>query len=324
MTSKTMPPEEVARLAVSLRKHFVAHPGYETARKLLGELRDKRQAELDLCLPSEGRAIAVIGESGSGKTTAVRRMLEHIGPLDVAPSEYRWISIRVPTPATQKDLARAILHALAFPLARDTTASRMWEMVAFHLHLRKTWLIHLDEGQELGGRGSDNEKAAVINALKSLMQIADWPINLIISGTPELHELLTQDPQLSRRFYVVRFLPQTELDSRRNVAGLVGSYAKQAALPLAADLRDVEFIPRLIHAGREQFGIIVELIIGAITRTLAENQAALNAASFATHYAQRTGETPARNPFLAPDFRSIPTGRTPLGPEPPTPPKRRR
>lgn len=83
----------------------------------------------------------------------------------------------------------------------------MWDLVSFHLHLRKCWLIHLDEGQELGGRGSEIEKAAVINALKSLMQIPDWPTNLVISGTPELHDLLMQDPQLSRRLFVVHFLP---------------------------------------------------------------------------------------------------------------------
>ncbi|WP_233352088.1 ATP-binding protein [Pseudogemmobacter humi] len=128
---------------------------------------DKRQAELELGLTSEGRGIAVIGESGSGKTTAIQRILRRLDAADAGAGELRWISIRVPTPATQKDLARAILHALDFQILRDTTASRMWDLVSFHLHLRKCWLIHLDEGQELGGRGSEIEKAAVINALNS-------------------------------------------------------------------------------------------------------------------------------------------------------------
>ena len=64
--------ERVARVAVSLRKHFVAHPGYDTTLRLFHELMDKRQAELELGLSSKGRGIAVIGESGSGKTTAVQ------------------------------------------------------------------------------------------------------------------------------------------------------------------------------------------------------------------------------------------------------------
>lgn len=157
----------VARIAASLRKHFVAHPGYNSARKLVHELMDKRQAELDLGLFSEGRGVAVIGESGSGKTTAVQRILRRMDLSDAEPGELRRVSIRVPTPATQKDLARAILHALDFPIMRDTTASRMWDLVLHHLQLRKCWLIHLDEGQELGGRGSETEKAAVINARKA-------------------------------------------------------------------------------------------------------------------------------------------------------------
>lgn len=106
----------------------------------------------------------------------------------------------------------------------------------------------------------------MINALKSLMQIPDWPTNLVVSGTPELHDLLTQDPQLSRRFFITRFLPVTEFDACDDVAELVARYAGLADLPLAPDLADVEFVPRLLHAGREQFGIVVELIIGAITR----------------------------------------------------------
>jgi hypothetical protein len=315
--------ERVARVAVSLRKHFVAHPGYDTTLRLFHGLMDKRRAELDLGLTSEGRGIAVIGESGSGKTTAAQRILRRMDLSGTEPGELRWISIRVPTPATQKDLARAILQALDFPILRDTTASRMWEMVHHHLQLRKCWLIHLDEGQELGGRGSETEKAAVINALKSLMQIPDWPVNLIVSGTLELNDLLMQDPQLSRRFFVVRFLPVTEFDACDEVRGLVAGYAGLADIPLTPDLSDVEFIPRLIHAGREQFGVVVELIIGAITRALGDGKAAVGLKDFARFYAERSGDVSARNPFLVPDFRSIPTGRAALDPEPPTPSKGR-
>lgn len=83
----------------------------------------------------------------------------------------------------------------------------------------------------------------MINALKSLMQIPDWPTNLVVSGTPELHDLLTQDPQLSRRFFITRFLPATEFDACDDVAELVARYAGLADLPLAPDLADMEFVP---------------------------------------------------------------------------------
>lgn len=66
---------QAAQMAVSLRRHFVAHPGYDTVQRLFRKLMDKRQAELELGLTSEGRGIAVIGESGSGKTTAIQRIL---------------------------------------------------------------------------------------------------------------------------------------------------------------------------------------------------------------------------------------------------------
>lgn len=324
MTDEPIATDPVARIAVAMRRDFVAHPGYDAAREIFGELWQKRLAELDLGQPSEGRGIAIIGESGSGKTTAVRRILRQQAFAGTDPGELRWISLRVPTPATQKDLARAILRALEFPIVRDSTASRMWDLVNFHLHLRKTWFVHLDEGQELGGRGSDTERAAVINALKSLMQIPDWPINLIVSGTPELHDLLAKDPQLSRRFFVVRFHPVTELDARDDVLALLEHYAAFAELRLGPDLADVEFIPRLIHAEREQFGIIVEFLIGAITCALSAGRAELRCADFAQFSAARTGNAFNRNPFTAADFRTVPTGRSQLVDEPAPKPRRRR
>lgn len=101
----------------------------------------------------------------------------------------------------------------------------------------------------------------------------------------------------------------------------IARYAGLADLPLAPDLADVEFVPRLLHAGREQFGIVVEIIIGAISRALAEGHPALGVQDFARFYTERTGDGAVRNPFLVPDFRSVSTGRSPLEPDPSASPK---
>lgn len=66
----------------------------------------------------------------------------------------------------------------------------------------------------------------------------------------------------------------------------------------------MEFVPRLLHAGREQFGIVVELIIGAITCTLVDGHPAVGIQDFARFYAERSGEGALRNPFLVSDFRT--------------------
>lgn len=324
MTEGARSPEDIARIKAELRSRFVHHEGYQALRARYRDLIAKRTAELALGLISEGRGIAVIGESGSGKTTAVQRILRHDGPFDAAADEIRWISLRVPTPATQKDLTRAMLVALKFPIARDTTASRMWELVHHHLALRRTWFIHLDEGQELGGRGSDAERAGVINSLKSLMQIPDWPLNLIVSGTPELRQLLQQDAQLSRRFYIVPLAPINEIVFRDHVRDLIARYAQLAGLPLARDLDEAEFVPRLIHAAREQFGILLELLIDALAHALAQPSGRLDRRAFSAAYAERTGAILAANPFDAPDFRTVPNGRTPPpNDDPPVRPRKR-
>lgn len=324
MTEQDNLRQDAARIAVTLRAKFFAHPGYDAAHERCRRLMDLRRAELEFGLSKDTGGIAVIGESGSGKTTAVQRILSQIEAPGMEEGDIHQISVRVPTPATQKDLARAILQALEFPVARGSTASRMWDLVIHHLRLRKCQLIHLDEAQELGGRGSDGEKAAVINSLKSLMQIRNWPVILLLSGTPDLDQLIAQAPQLLRRFSIIRFLSMTEFYFREHVASLIAGYAGHAGMMQAAELRDAKFVPRLLHAGREHLGIVIELTIGAIFEALLAGRQELRQADFAQFYTGWTGCTTAQNPFVAADFRSVQNGHAGLTAEIQPKPKRRR
>lgn len=158
---------------------------------------------------------------------------------------------------------------------------------------------------------SPQERQAVVNTLKSLMQSRDCPVSLILAGVPHLNgapgllDLLGHDTQLSRRLAPIEFAPLPLGTSTRDLVGLVERYATRAGIRLAPDLLSAEFGARLCHAGAHQFGLVVELIIDAIERALNDQEPddPLAIAPFAAAFRRRTGAIDALNPFLAEDYR---------------------
>lgn len=67
----------VAQKIVSLKGVFAQHHAFEHLQSEFRLLLDRRRAELAAGVVHEARGIAVICASGSGKTSAVARLLSH-------------------------------------------------------------------------------------------------------------------------------------------------------------------------------------------------------------------------------------------------------
>lgn len=243
---------DVARVVSDLRARFVAHDRYVDLRREFDVLLHRRRADLAAGRSPEARGIAVVGHAGSGKSTAIARLLDRhpdiqcLGPdrleADVA-------SFLVPSPATLKSVGLACLTGLGYPLRRDRTAMIIWELVQTHLHQRRVLFLHLDEVQDLHVSRSKNEMQAVVNTLKSLMQHSAWPVGLILSGTMALKELINVDPQLSRRLVPVALEPISPTTHGGDVRAVVGGYAEAAGLPVGKEVLEFQFVGRLVHVG---------------------------------------------------------------------------
>jgi len=299
---------EMARL----RDLFYRHPRQEEFEKLFNRLLEKRRAEIANGFRAEGRGIAVVGAAGSGKSIAVKRLFEKNSSAKMMEEgclEADVVSLDVPSPATLKEVGITLLKALGYDLKTDRSAGIIWGLVSEHLALRKILFLHLDEAQHLSSAKSELARQSVINTLKSVMQKRGWPVGIILSGTPEVSEILNFDPQLSRRFYPIEFRPLHYSSDREIVQDLLVSYVRKASLSLSKETLTEDFGQRLSHSGANELGLIIQLVTEAIETASEEDSSVLEHRHFSAAFRLKAGCMDGLNPFIADDYLTIDSRR---------------
>lgn len=302
------PNHDVPQRILALRGKFLRTDAHCRFEQLFDDLLSRRRAEIEAGIVEEARGIALIGASGSGKSTAVRQLLARHESLVLSNPETARadvISLAVPTPATAKFVGMTTLEALGLQLRRDRTAQTIWTMVKDHLRERQTLFLHYDEAQDLSLHQTPKELTSIVNTLKSLLQNPDWPVGLILSGTPELSSIINHDPQLARRIYPVEIPRLSAAIDSDPVTGLIVKYADAAGLEASPGVLTRDFSARLIHAADREFGLLVEMTIGAIEEAMKGRRTALEIGDFTWMFRRRSGCIDGLNPFVVDDFERI-------------------
>ncbi len=250
----------------------------------------------------EGRVVAVPGQSGAGKTTAIERMLaQHPDLPDFGKPSCPVISVTTPGSCTLKTLGRAILWRLGYPLQVDRKEHEVWEMVQIRLTTLGTKLIYIDELQNVTKDAKKNEAPRIRNTLKSLLNNQENPICLLLSGTPEIQQFIEEDTQIRRRTRFVLFRSFCESDTAA-IKGTVKTLVETSGLTV--DFRG-QLAQRLLHAGLDELGTAIEISIEAIEIALQSSATIATREHFAIAYARRTQNAAPANPFVANNWRAI-------------------
>ncbi|MBO9401167.1 TniB family NTP-binding protein [Shimia sp. R9_3] len=163
----------------------------------------------------------------------------------------------------------------------------------------------IDEAQDLYINKGNKTRNDVVNTLKALMNDRDWPVGLVLSGTHDLLEMINSDAQLRKRLHVTHLNPVSWVSHGGGVSQiLAGLIAKSGLLP-TEQVQVGEFYKRLMHAGANEFGLIIEMSLDGIEEALYSNDSQLTVDHFADSFRRKTGCIPAFNPFLAEDFQRI-------------------
>lgn len=300
---------ETAAKMTELKKLFVQHERFDPLYDQFQLLMQKRLADIKACEVNEAHGIALSGGSGAGKSRAIDKLVSRArkeGEADgLSPSAI--VSVKIPSPATLKFVGQKILRALNFNLSSERQAWYIWDLVHHQLREQNVLFLHLDEAQDLSKRGSRSELNEIASMLKSIMSDPEWPVGILLSGTPELESILNHDPQLSRRMKSVRFTPITTSQQAPDIQELLGEYAAAAQVSLNSEVSELIFAKRIIHAAANEFGLVIELILAAIEEALIESTRILERRHFEKAYLARTACSPALNPFVATDFYRINT-----------------
>lgn len=305
MKSKSIP--EIAQKVAQLRDHFVHHERFEPLEARFAMLLAKRLSDINAGRSSEAHGLALSGASGTGKSAAMVHLLgkvpRHLMAADH--TEATVISLRVPSPATLKFVGQTLLRSLGYQIGSERQAWYIWDLVRHHLKERKVLFVHLDEAQDLASRGTKNELNSVASMLKTLMTDPDWPVGIILSGTPELEDILNYDPQLARRMETVHFNSLSSIAHSNDVLDLLENYSSRAGLKLAAEICEIAHGERLIHAAAHQFGLVIELTLAAIEQAFLRSSKELSRIDFSLAYHLRSACDDAFNPFIVKDFHRV-------------------
>ena len=267
--------------------------------------------------PGKRRALFVIGESGSGKTTAIRNLIAtrpEFQPYEddsgdvVSPM----VSYDAPSPLTLKLLAKVGIEATGYPVYGRLQENEAWELFKQRIQARSVLFLHIDEMQHAVKGNSPTKLQHLADTVKSLLQIRNWPLHIILSGVPGIVDFLDHDSQLKNRSMVMEFVPQTSADAATIRVIVQRIVEKHAGMTLAKDASDDEFMNRLIHASSGAFGTIIQVVRATVEHVLhaTTNEGnpapeVVTLAAFADVYAAFTGCVRAQNVFASKEWGMI-------------------
>lgn len=246
----------------------------------------------------ETRGVVVDGPGG-GKSTLIARVLKKHPVLAMGPDGHpHFLDVIVPSPATFKGLGLEILRRTDYPTGRSRRDMwEIWHMVRGRMSDLGVSLLWIDEAHDLFCA----DRKLILRGLKYLMQ-GDEAFTLILSGTGQLEEILRSDPQLWRRFTLMHLPPVNAFTQGDELQDLVANYCQTAGLEPCIH---PELLPRLVHAGRGRFGLVLELVVAAIEQALVGGHSAVDIDHFAAAYALKEACSSDRNVFYAHDWMLI-------------------
>lgn len=260
---------------------------------------------------SHRRSLFVIGETGSGKTRSIKRILQEIDEWTPVKNQWgdpvtRLLCIKPPKPCNMRALAVELLSAMGVPLRGRKTDPEVYVFLKEQLKERGVKAIWIDEMQDVLRNNTPKAIQAIQDVLKALVQIDGWPIHTIYSGVPALAAFLQGDRQLARRSYVMRYEPMEYPDDEEWIEKIVETTSSEDCdMTRADDTRTDAFREKLCIAASGAFGSLVEIVQEACFRAADMGRSQVRLSDFSKVYEEMTGCTRRENVFVAPNWREI-------------------
>ncbi|QBF33833.1 ATP-binding protein [Thalassococcus sp. S3] len=277
----------------------------------------------------EARGILVTGRFRCGKTREIRSLLNSYADdpaimPDGRPAKFVHSTLR--STETWKDIGSKTAAAPSFPIGPNTRLNRteIWEIVVREAKLNGVVGIHFDEVQPTFAGESELAVRQILDDFKTLMKFgSEWLLILIFSGIPKLDDYIHMEEQLYTKLDPVPFPDIDHVDPedpddhdhRRTVHEIIGSYALSADLAPDEGLATLDFLDRLIAASAFRWGLMIEIVQGAISICKTAGSTTLRHEHFVQWWVARTKSAPAASPFLHSDFQTMYRRDHPLLPQ---------
>lgn len=258
-----------------------------------------------------GKGFVITAPSGAGKSRLLDETFRGNAAFPNFGDRSTWcplVSITAPSPCTLGQLGIRLLSLMDYDLQREIRENTAWLRVRQQIELNKILFVAIDDLQHVLHSGGDEEVQRVRDTIKDLMTNPEWPVQLILTGIPEMLPFFRFDRQLRRRF---RFMHLGKLAPREHaefLAEAVQHYVHEAKLKLVIKPEE-DLVARLLHAGQYEMGITLEILAEAVEHALDRGAKSLVMADFIDAYAGRNLMPDDQNPFFASAWHAIDTTR---------------
>lgn len=292
-----------AELSTMLRKSYVLTDNDDAIGDAIDQLFAGGLAEVHGDR-ADGRSLMVVGETGVGKTHALKRQFRLRKELQPYDTEFGQmlplVSFVAPSPCILKEFGREFLRAMGYPAPKQLARHLVWEKVREQVEARRVMLVHVDEMQHVFESAKLEDISLLTNTLKNIMQQSAWPVRFVFSGLPSLAGFKLEDDQL---WWRTRILKMNTLDfahDRELVRHVVSLVQDKGGLDVS-HLQGDEFLARLTHAVRGALGRMIEFTIETALDVLCSDNPikTLTVRDFANTYRSYAGCDDAENIFLA-------------------------
>jgi|GEM_PF-6432263 len=257
--------------------------------------------------------IVLYGQSGAGKTHLLNfyrseyphRRVRIEDPSEPATSGTRIqddvIFVETPSPATRKGLIDRIQAAMEpEPLPIRLTLVERRERLITMLRNSGISLLIVDEFQHLIDRRSRRVVQEASDLIKSLLNAAICPI--VLSGTPEILEILREDSQLKSRVYSNPSLSPFEwdyLDDREQFFAYLTEIEESLNFEEASNLAEPHCAQRIHFASRGLIGETARLLSKSadIATRAGLSRISIDCLAQAFDYAWILSDAVPKNPF---------------------------
>jgi hypothetical protein len=259
----------------------------------------------------EGKAICIVGPSGSGKSTLLEETFRSHPAFPNFRVAEKWsplIGITAPGSGNLGAVGVRCMQALGMSIERDLREHQAWAKLLPQLILNNVLFLWIDDLNNMLTASSEEELQRIRNTLKDLMNNPEWPLQLIVSGIPELLSFFRQDRQFRRRF---RFLYLSKLAPADHGVFLKTSLEHFCEVSkIGFDVKPEEdIIGRLMHAGAYEMGLSIEIAVEAVMEALDRGSRKLRRIDFANSFADRFTLSDDQNPFVANVWHVLDTTR---------------
>lgn len=298
-----------------LNDFFIRTGMYEALKDEVARVRDLHGLNVS-GRRVEGRALVVVGDSGAGKSAAIARLIAsqpELQPRNLAVGPVvPIVSITAPSPFTPRALAMEVMNqGLGYGMVRDIRENVAYSRLREQLRVRQVRILHIDEMQHALSANNPHEMQKLSDTLKNLMQHAENPVSLILSGLPSLVDFVKTDIQLQRRCRFVRFAPLSFPEDVEGLRMIVKTVSQGPADLTPVDLLADEFLARLCRAAGGQFGLVIQICRAAAEEAIRTGSEELNPKHYALAYAAGTGCAPDENLFTVRDWEFVSSGFVP-------------